>query len=258
MVASSEPSGRSGALRSRAFRPTRAVPAYLQIEDELAARIEDGDLPAGSRLPTERELAGSLGVSRMTARAALTRLQQRGLVTRRQGSGTFVAEPKLHQDANHLRGFFEDSLGQGVIPRSTLLAHAERHATRHLASVFGIQLGDTVCEVVRLRSVRREPVVLETSYFPSRLVPGLLDLDLETSSIYRLLDQHFGVRPVRAVQSLEPVTASASDAELLQVPRGAPLMLVERTGWDARGRTIEFARDVYRGDRSRFISELTM
>jgi GntR family transcriptional regulator len=241
-----------------AFRPTRAIAAYLQIEDELAERIESGDLAPGTRIATERELAGSLGVSRMTARAALARLQQRGLVTRRQGSGTFVAEPKLRQDASRLHGFFEETIGQGVIPTTTLLGRAERHATRHLAATFGLRLGESVVEVVRLRSVRREPVVLETSYFPSRLVPGLLDLDLETSSIYRLLDRHYDARPVRAVQSLEPITATADDADVLRVERGAPLMLVERTGWDARGRAVEYARDVYRGDRSRFISELTL
>jgi len=109
-----------------------------------------------------------------------------------------------------------------------------------------------------VRSVRGEPVVLETSYFPSRRLPGLLELDLERSSIYRLLEQHYNARPVRAVQSLEPITASAEDAAVLKVQRGDPLMLVERTGWDARGRAVEYARDVYRGDRSRFVSELTL
>jgi GntR family transcriptional regulator len=241
-----------------ASRPTRTLPAYVQIEEELAEQIESGDLAPGSRLATERELAESLGVSRMTARAALARLAQRGLVTRRQGSGTFVAEPKLRQDASRLHGFFEESLGQGVIPTSRLLERSERRATRHLAAVLGLRLGESVYRVVRLRSARRQPVVLETSSFPSRLVPGLLELDLETSSIYRLLDRHYDARPVRAVQTFEPVTASAADAEILHVERGAPLMLVERTGWDARGRAVEHAVDLYRGDRSRFVSELTL
>ena len=240
------------------FRPARSLPAYLQIEDELAERIEAGDLAPGSRLPTERELARSLGVSRMTARAGLSRLEQRGLITRRQGSGSFVAEPKLRQDATHLHGFFEETVGQGVFPTSALIERTERLATRHIVTVLGLRLGETVFKVVRLRSVRSEPVVLETSFFPSRIVPGLLELDLETSSIYRLLGQHFEARPVRAVQSLEPIIASAADAELLKVERGDPLMLVERTSWDARGRAVEHARDVYRGDRSRFISELTL
>jgi GntR family transcriptional regulator len=241
-----------------ASRPTRTLPAYLQIEEDLAEQIESGALAPGSRLATERELAESLGVSRMTARAALARLAQRGLVTRRQGSGTFVAEPKLRQDASHLHGFFEETLGQGVIPTTRLLERSERRATRHLATVLGLRLGETVYRVVRLRSARRHPVVLETSSFPSRLVPGLIDLDLETSSIYRLLDRHYDARPVRAVPTFVPVIASPADAEILHVERGAPLMLVERTGWDARGRAVEHAVDLYRGDRSRFVSELTL
>lgn len=258
LVAAYRPGDRPAKTAVPAFRPTRALPAYLQIEDELAERIESGELAPGHRLPTERDLASALGVSRMTARAALGRLQQRGLIVRRQGSGTFVAEPKLRQDASHLHGFFEATIGQGVIPTSTILERSEQHATRHLATVFGLRLGDVVCKVVRLRSVRHEPVVLETSHFPSRLVPGLLEMDLETASIYRLLDREFDARPVRAVQSLEPITAGEAEADILQVRHGAPLMLVERTGWDRHGRAVEHAVDIYRGDRSRFISELTL
>ncbi len=253
MPSSSRLSERGALTSTSPFRPTRAIAAYLQIEDELAERIESGDLAPGTRIATERELASSMGVSRMTARAALARLQQRGLVTRRQGSGTFVAEPKLRQDASRLHGFFEESIGQGVIPTTTLLGRGERHATRHLAATFGLRPGETVIEVVRLRSVRREPVVLETSYFPAPLVPGLLDLDLENSSIYRLLDRHYDARPVRAVQSLEPITAGPADAEVLQVERGAPLMLVERIARAADGTAVEFARDRHRGDRARFV-----
>ena len=101
-------------------------------------------------------------------------------------------------------------------------------------------------------------MVLETSFFPSRLFPGLLEFDLGRSSIYRLLEQHYDARPVRAVQSLEPVVAGPAEVDLLGVTLGDPLMLVERTSWDARDRPVEHARDVYRGDRSRFVSELTL
>lgn len=239
-------------------RPTRSLPVYLQIEDEIAQRIEDGDLPPGARVPTERDLAESLAVSRMTVRAALTRLQQRGLIVRRQGSGTFVAQPKLRQDASHLRGFFEASVGQGVFPVSRVIERSEILATRHLAQELELRIGEPVYKIVRVRSVSGAPVVLETSFFPARIVPGLLDLDLEGSSIYRLMDRHHGARPVRARQSLEPITAGPAEADLLELPIGSPLMLVERTAWDVHGRPVEHARDLYRGDRSRFITELTL
>jgi GntR family transcriptional regulator len=100
--------------------------------------------------------------------------------------------------------------------------------------------------------------VLETSFFPARLLPGLLGMDLEGSSIYRLMGQHYDARPVRAVQSLEPIVAAEGEASLLGVEIGNPMMLVERTSWDAHDRAVEHARDIYRGDRSRFVAELTL
>lgn len=239
-------------------RPTRALPAYLQIEEELAERIESGELAAESRLPTERDLAAAFAVSRMTIRAALARLEQRGLILRRQGSGTYVAQPRLRQDATHLRGFFEESVGQGVFPVSRVIDRVEIHATPHLARELGLRAGEAVYKVVRVRAAGGVPVVLETSFFPARVVPGLLERDLERSSIYRLMDRHHGARPVRARQSLEPIAAGPAEAHLLDVAPGSPLMLVKRTAWDARGRAVEHARDLYRGDRSRFVSELTL
>ena len=209
-------------------------------------------------MPTERELGEGLGVSRMTVRAALGRLEQRGLIVRRQGSGTFVAQPKLRQDASHLRGFFEASIGQGQIPVSRVVERTQILATRHLAAVLDLRIGEPVYQIVRLRSVGGLPVVLETSFFPARIVPGLIDRDLERTSIYRLMARDHDARPVRAHQSLEPITAGPVDADLLEVAIGSPLMLVERTAWDLRARPVEHARDLYRGDRSRFESDMTL
>lgn len=191
-------------------RPARSLPAYLQIEEELGEQIESGDLQSGTRMPTERMLSDAFGVSRMTVRAALARLEQRGLIVRRQGSGTYVARPKLRQDATHLRGFFEASVGQGVFPVSRVVERTEIVATRHLSQELGLGHGETVYKVVRVRSVGGTPVVLETSFFPVRIVPGLLDLDLERSSIYRLMERHHDARPVRAQQTLEPIVAGKS------------------------------------------------
>ena len=218
-------------FRSRSSSPTGSRPA--------------SSLP-GDVLPTERELTRQLGVSRMTVRAAMDRLVQRDLIVRRQGSGTFVADPKLRQDASKLRGFFEDTVGQGVTPISRLLEREEMLATRHLAGVLDVSVGESVYRIVRVRSARGMPVVLETSYFPAAIVPGLLGMDLERSSIYRLMDMEFSARPVRARQSLEVATAHGTDASFLEIPSGSSVMLVERVSWDALGRAVEYARDLYR------------
>ena len=236
----------------------RGLPLYLQIEEELTQRIGSGELEPGAQIPTERQLAEQMGVSRMTVRQALGRLEHRGLVERQQGRGTFVARRKLVQNATLLQGFFEQMIGQGVFPTSQLISSAELVATRAWAEALGLHVGEPLYRVVRLRLGDGLPVALETSLFPARIVPGLIALDLAGRSIYRLMAERYGARPVRAIQSLEPVAAEPLEGELLDVAPGSPLMLVERTSWDAAGRRVEYARDLYRGDRSRFVTELRL
>ncbi len=238
--------------------PGRGLAAYLQIEEELASRIERGALEPGARLPAERQLARDLGVSRMTLRQALARLEHRGLVERAQGSGTFVSQPKLRHQASVLRGFFRETVGQGVVPTSRTIVRVAAFATRALAATLGLRIGEEVYKVVRLRFARGTPVVVETSFFPAALFPGLIDLDLDHQSIYQLMEDRYGARPSRGEQSMEAVAAEQAEAELLSVPVGAPLMLLERTAWDHAGRAVEHARDLYRGDRSRFVTELRL
>lgn len=237
---------------------TRGLAAYLQIEDELAGRIESGTLGVGERIPPERQLAGQMGVSRMTVRQALARLEHRGLVVRQQGRGTFVSEPKLSHHATVLRGFFQESVGQGVMPVTRTIERGRVYATRGLAESLGLRPGEETYKVVRLRFARGVATVLETSFFPAERFPGLLEMDLDHGSIYRLMDRHFHARPVRGVQAMESVAAERAEAKLLGVPLGSPLMLLERTAWDADGRAVEHARDLYRGDRSRFLTELRL
>jgi GntR family transcriptional regulator len=253
-----DPAFHDGVAQRHAGVPVRGLAAYLQIEQELASRIERGALKPGGRLPAERQLAKDLGVSRMTLRQALARLEHRGLVERAHGSGTFVAEPKLRQQANVLRGFFRETVGQGVVPSTRTIERSALYATRSLAGTLGLRIGEEVYKVVRLRAGRGVPVVLETSFFPASLFPGLIDLDLDHDSIYRLMEDRYGARPARGEQSMEAIAAESPEAELLGVAPGAPLMLLERTAWDDAGRPIEHARDLYRGDRSRFTTELRL
>ena len=236
----------------------RAEPAaYVQIEEELAERIRTGMLRPGDRIPPERELAEQMQVSRMTVRQALGRLADRGLLVRERGRGTFVSEPKLIQSLSRLNGFYDQMISQGILPSSRLLSGQEVLASAAVAQVLDLRIGEPLYKVVRLRLGGGVPLALETSFFPARLVPGLLDYDLERHSIYRLME-HYDARPVRATQSLEPVPARDQEAEALEVLPGSPLMLVERIAWDTQDRPVEYAKDIYRGDRSRFVAELRL
>jgi GntR family transcriptional regulator len=231
--------------------------AYVQIEEELAERIRAGILRPGDRIPPERELADQMQVSRMTVRQALGRLADRGLLVREQGRGTFVSETKLIQSLSRLSGFYDQMISQGIQPTSRLLTGEQVLASAAVAQLLDLRIGEPLYKVVRLRLGGGVPLALETSFFPVRLVPGLLEQDLERNSIYRLMEA-YDARPVRAIQSLEPVPARDQEAEALEIPVGNPVMLVERTSWDTRGRAVEYAKDIYRGDRSRFVAELRL
>src|SRR5580700_3033893 len=225
-----------------------------QIEDWLADAIAAGQLAPGDRLPAEHDLAAWLGVSRMTLRHALGELSQRGLVTRTvgRGGGTFVAEAKFEQDLTTLAGFSEQLRRHGKVASARVLAATRIPASPAAAAALELPEGAAVHDVRRIRLADGRPIVIEHSQFPADLFPDLLDCRLD-GSLYELLADNYGQRPHRARESLEPVVAGVREAEALEVEEGAPLMLVERTAYSMTGRPLEFARDLFRGDRTKVV-----
>lgn len=230
-------------------------PLHVQISESLLARIESGELVSGDRLPSERVLAEALGVNRLTLRRALRALESQGLITRRPGLGTHVASPKIERQAARLVSFTRGMQQRGFLPGTRLLGveHLPAHAA--VAAVLQITTGSPVFVVHRLRTLNHEPALLEQYILPEDRFPHLDRHDLEGRSIYAILEDEFGVKIQRARQSLEPVAASAYEAGRLGVAPGAPLMLEQRLSFDADDRPVEHGRDLYRGDRFRFVTE---
>jgi GntR family transcriptional regulator len=245
----------SGPLRKVLRRLDReGPPAHAQIEERVAEAIATGDLVPGHRLPPERELADRLGVSRMTLRQALDSLERRGMLARSRGrrGGTFVAEPKIERDMTTLAGLSQQLRRQGHRAGARVLSAREGPCGRRTAQALGLQPGDPVYEVIRLRLSDDEPLALERSLFPASLFPRLLDRPLE-GSLYELLEEGFGEVPARATERLEPVVADPSEAAALGVRPGAPLLLVERIAYSESDVPLEYARDLFRGDRTRVL-----
>ncbi len=227
---------------------------HAQIEDWLAGEIAAGALVSGDRLPAEQDLAAWFGVSRMTLRHALGELARRGLVTKAVGrrGGTFVAAAKLEQDLTTLAGFSEQLRRGGMVAGARVLGAAQRPAGPAAAAALRLAQGDPVFSVRRLRLADGKPIAVEHSQFPAARFPGLLDRPLG-GSLYELMELQYGHRPHRARESLEPVMAGRREAEELSVPPGAPLLLVERIAYGRSGLPLEFARDLFRGDRTRVV-----
>lgn len=229
---------------------------YYQIRTHLLEMIESGQLKTGDRVPSERELTEQFGVSRMTARQALKELEALGYLSRQQGKGTFVTTPKLVQPLAGLTSFTEEMRQRGLVPGAVVLAVEEVLAGWRVAEALGISQTAPVLRLQRLRLADGLPLALEISHIPSALCPGLGQADFENQSLYKMLADRYGIRLIRAAQSLEAVAASPYEAAMLQVKEGTPLLLIERVSQNSKERPVEFVRSLYRGDRYRFTAEL--
>jgi GntR family transcriptional regulator len=233
-----------------------SIPLYVQIAESLLDRIESSELRPGDRLPSERELSNMLDVNRMTVRRALQVLESQGLLIRRRGDGTYIAEPKIERQADHLVPFTRGMERRGYVPGAKVITLERRVAEAAVARELGLPVSAPVYYVRRLRLINREPVMLERFTVPGHRFPGFERYDFSSRSVYAVMEQEYGVAVVRARQSLEPVVATEYEARLLEVQPGAPLMLERRLGFDQDDQPVEYGRDLYRGDRFRFVTEV--
>ncbi|RIH85973.1 GntR family transcriptional regulator [Calidithermus roseus] len=227
------------------------TPLYLQLEAALRERLASGEWRSGQALPPERELAQQLGVSRITLRRALERLEDEGLLIRRQGSGTYVSQ-RVEQTLTALTGFSQDMAARGLRASSRWLQRGIFRATPEEALAFGLSPTAEVSRLERLRLTEDEPMALELAALPVRYLP---DPQAVGDSLYAYLDLH-GLRPVRALQRLRAVAALPRVAELLAIRPGDPVLYIERLSYLPDGSVLEFTRSHYRGDRYDFVAEL--
>jgi len=241
-------------LKGSINRLAAAVPLYIQIAEGLIDQIENGDLAPGDRLPSEREMSTALGVNRMTLRQALQMLEARGLLIRRQGDGTYVAEPRIEQRSGQWMPF-SGRMDFSYQPRARVLRVERSPASASVARELALPVATLLFHIHRVRLVNGQPVVLERFAVPVQRFPDLDTKDLEQALVYDIMEQVYGVRVKWVRQSLEPVLATSYEAEILEVHEGAPLLLERRHAFDAHDQPLEYGKDVYRGDRIRFVTE---
>lgn len=232
-----------------------SVPLYIQIADRLVSQIESGELAPGDRLPAERELSENLGVNRMTLRRALRVLESQGLVLRKHGIGTFIGEPKIDRQMDVVFRFTRRMQNRGYTPGTQVISLDETLVDAALSRQMAVPVSSPAYKILRLRSINHEPVMIESYIIPVRRFPGLDRYDLESRSVYEVMETEYGVQITRAQQSFEPVVASSFEAELLKIRVGAALMLEKRISYDQDNRPVEYGKDRYRGDRFRFVTE---
>ncbi|WP_043109072.1 GntR family transcriptional regulator [Paraoerskovia marina] len=228
---------------------------YHSVREQLLDRLDT--MAAGEQLPPERELAQSLGVSRMTLRRAIDELVARGAVRRRHGAGVFALGSKFAQGLV-ATSFSADMRERGLRPGARTLTFEIGPVSARVGRRLEVDPTGDIVQIARLRTADGEPMAVEELHVPSALVPGLTAEDLEDKSFYQLLGERYGIAPARAVQTIEPTVVDAQEAKDLDVPVHSPALQFERISWGPGGEVVEFVRSVYRGDRYKIRTELSI
>lgn len=229
------------------------VPLYHQVATRLEQAIRDERIPAGARLENEIALGQRLGLSRPTIRRAIQTLVDKGLLVRRRGIGTQVVHGRIARDVE-LTSLYEDLQQTGQHPHTRVLSFAHETADDPIAATLGLTPGDPVLHIRRLRFTEDVPLAVLDNVLPAEFA-GISTEELESRGLYQLLRAR-GVTMRVAKQRIGARAAVSAEAESLDIRRGAPVLTMERTAFDANGRAVEFGKHCYRPDLYSF--ELTL
>jgi GntR family transcriptional regulator len=223
------------------------MPAYQRIQGAIRERIDAGELKPGDAVTSERELAKIHGVSLMTARHALAGLESEGMVERRRGSGTFVAPPRIH--FNKLMSYTEQMSSRGLAPSSKIIASKIIDDEDEIAARLNLPAGSRLVKVERLRQTSEEPFALEACYLPADDFPGLVRAPLGRSSLFATLERDFGLKITYADEEVDATAADTRVAQLLEVPRGSPVMRIRQVIHGSNGKAAVYVLGFYRSER---------
>jgi DNA-binding GntR family transcriptional regulator len=231
-----------------------SAPLYVQIRREIEAKVRDGDLPPGARLPTEMDLSTQYGVSRATAQRVLNDLAEAGLAIRRRRHGTFVAD--VRRQINLLGFVTPVAAAKGVPGRHEVVSARIVRAADAILSLPGASADTAVVELVRRKlDVREEPQSIERHVVLFAVAPDLLNENLEDLVTLPYL-QHRGV-PIDSIRLyLDPVTLDEHDAALLHSETGTPALMRRRELRADDGRTVEVVTTLVRPGTAEFFLEL--
>lgn len=225
------------------------IPLYSQLVGIVKRNITAGTLGPGELLPSEAELCKTFNVSRSTVRQAIGSLEAEGLVVRKQGRGTFVAEPKMRRKTENVYSFTSEISSMGLTPSSTLIDFEVMAPTPDIMKVLELTAPDTnVYRFTRIRNVNGEPLILETSFYPQYIYPKLTRELLKTHSFYSLLYE-VGIAPASAIDSYEAIVLGREEAEMLGTKPGNCAFYVQRRTRTETGMIYEYTQSKIRADR---------
>lgn len=226
------------------------MPLYSQIIELILEAIREGRLKPEDRLPTQEELTRHFGVSLAPVKQALSELEERGIITRRQGLGTFVRDttPLREERILYTRipWFTREMKERNITPSSRLLALYMFAAENQGEVQEALQVGpqDRVVCIKRLRLGNHEPLSVQSSFIAERRIPGLVERGLQPlDSLTEIMANDYGLEIAASQQRISAAAATDEDAEFLGVGVGSPLLLIQRTSYLKDGTPLEYLTD---------------
>jgi len=232
------------------------IPLYSRLADIIRKKILDSEFAVGDPIPTEAELQNGYGVSRTTIRQAIELLIKQGFLVRERGNTPYVTQAKLTHPVGTISSFTEDMLAKGITPSTHLISLCYKNPPKIVANYLEIPDKEETVFLERVRFANNEPILISNSYIPKKLVPGLVEKGLSRESLYQTLEREYGIILFETDETIQAVAAEKEEANLLNVKRGFPLLLVHRIVRDKDGTVVEYNSSVFRGDRFKYHKNL--
>ncbi len=232
---------------------TVSTPLYLQIQNYIVDRIRSGDLPAGTQVPSEFELAAMMSVSRMTARKALDSLVSSGILYRRRGKGTYVSTAVVDYNLTAMQSFSRTLQARGYEISTRILNIDTLPATLDAAKHLQVEVGTMLLLINRLRMVNGTAAAIHTAYLNNAIYGALAKADLSHRSLLESMQELTGMPMAYTIDSVQADGARPEEAQLLEIPKDSPVLRVEGVSYLEYGEPSHYVQAVYRGDMFKMI-----
>ncbi len=228
------------------------IPLYYQLIEMIRKDIETGVLKPGDIIPSERELSEKYQISRPTVRQAIKELAYEGLLNREKGRGTFVSRPKFNYGfIQQFSTFYDDMAEKGYQVQTKVLNIEVRKDLPNIEKILNIAESDPIICIERIRFVEGEPIVKVSNFIPFSLCPDLINEDLTDKSLYRTLFEKYHLRAYRAEITLEAVVADDLDSQVLEIPKGAPVIFMKNITYTPENTIMDYFQSRFRGDKGK-------
>lgn len=228
-----------------------------EASEKIEVYIIKNQLKPHDKLPSERGMCAMWGFNRTTLRGAIQNLITLGKLYNKKGSGTYVAPYKLERNLQDLKPFSETVREENKILETKVISKRILESTKQISQKLKILLGHKVLELIRLRIVEGEPIMMEFSYVDYEKFHGLEERDFSKESLYKVIEEDYGIVIEKGSEKIGITYATEDEAELLQIEEGDPLYFLTGVVTDTQGVPVEYFKSVSRSDKMRFSSKLT-